>query len=87
MNTLGFDILVKDQDDHPVELIEAFRGEGAVIIHIQVDKPQPALNADDTILAIGAALLGTQLARSIRAIATDMQKELDRMGYELRSKQ
>lgn len=79
------DIVVRDQDEQPLHIAGAYRGVGATVIYVDVDKPRPPLNDDETRTAICAALLGLNLARPVVPIADDIHRELTRMGYELRS--
>lgn len=86
-NSTGFDIQVRDQDEQPVKLTGAYRGYKAAVVHVEVDKPQPPLSAQNATMALAAAMLGMNLARDVRAIGVDIEDELDRMGYGLIQKQ
>jgi hypothetical protein len=76
-------VIVKDQDEQGVNVTDVYRGFDAVVVHIEIDKPPAPISDDDAVMAIAAALLGTNLVRDVRLIAQDIAYELHRMGYKL----
>lgn len=78
------EITVIDQDEHTLTVSGAYKGFGATIVEVQVDKPPEPVDAAETTRVFQAAVLGMQLdPPDARRIGIDIHNEVDRMGYAL----